>query len=259
MLHRIITSTIMAAAALGLVSCTDNGLAYQSETVVEAYLYVGEPIRDIRVYRTQDLSGPVDERAASVTNAVVTIVGPDGPTHLRFVDDDRGGHYEATDRTIRVAPSAHYALNVDIVGAQYTGSTTTPGVTTWVTPIADTLHHPLADEFAWQGDGGDGHWLVSFTCTDTTGGRLPHMDAKQPPLSSTYFTTVPRSAMQWGSSPWFGPYRCVVYTSDANLFKWFTAVGLGGPFYDRRYSSITGGIGVFGSASRVEASVIVAK
>lgn len=259
MLHRIITPAIVATAALGLVSCTDNGLAYQSETVIEAYLYVGEPIRDVRVYRTQDLSGPVDERAASVTNAIVTIVGPDGPIHLRFVDDDRGGHYEAMDKTIRVMPSAHYALDVDIVGAQYTGSTTTPGVTTWVTPIADTLHHPVADEFAWQGEGGDGHWLVSFTCTDTTGGRLPHMDARQPPLSSTYFTTVPRSPMQWGSSPWFGPYRCVIYTSDANLFKWFTAVGLGGPFYDKRYGSITGGIGVFGSASRIEASVVVAK
>lgn len=282
-------SLALAALLLGtlLVGCGDPvPQDYTPEIVVEAYLFVDEPIRGVRVYTSQSLADTFLFDRAMIRNAEVTITSPDGVIPLRFVDDSLGGRFDAIDTSLRVKPTTKYDLLVKASGKTMTSSTITPNRFAWVTPPKAELIYPgYGSETAyqdsliirWSLDAGVKQWLISVTCEDTSG----YGQYLTPPTADTnlrirdkerddgtafefettrmFFIQFNQSPTAWQAFKWYGKHTIEIYAPDANLFDWFKATRLSGANYNPLLGSINGGIGVFGSAYRISSPTFLFK
>jgi len=282
------TTIILAALTLlSLVGCGDPiPDDYTPEIVVEAYLFVDEPIRGIRVYTSQALTDTFKFSRAMIRDAEVTITSADGVIPLHFVDDTLGGSFEAIDTSLRVKPKTSYELLVKASGQTLSSSTITPNRFAWTTPPKPILHYPgQGSETAfqdsliirWSLDAGVSQWLISVTCEDTSG----YGEYLTPPTADTnlrvrekerddgtafefettrmFFIQFNQSPTAWQAFKWYGKHRIEIFAPDANLFNWFKATRLSGANYNPLLGSIKGGIGVFGSAYKISATSFLTK
>lgn len=274
-------SIIVLASLLGLilVSCGDPvPQDYTPEIVIEAYLYVDQPVRGVRVYASQSLADSFQFSRAMIKSAEVTITSSDGVILLQFVDDSAGGRFDAIDTTVRIQPTTKYELLVKASGKTLTSSTITPNRFAWITPPKPQFTYPgFANEtifqdsliIRWSLDAGVKQWLISVTCEDTSGygtylsppsvdTNLRIRDEERDDGTAFEFETTRMFFIQFNQSPtawqafkWYGKHRIEIYAPDANLFNWFKATRLSGASYNPLLGSINGGIGVFGSAYRI--------
>jgi hypothetical protein len=287
---------VLLALALGIVllaGCEDPvPTDYKEEIMLEGLLLVGEPLQDIRVLRTLPVTDTFSFERASIPDAkiVVTADGVDIP--LSFRSDNRGGTYFATDTSYRVRPNTVYKVVVQARGATLTASTKTPSTFSWTTnprryiqfPHPDSLLTSISDSLlvSWTPVDGTELYIIGLTCLDTLG----YGQYLQPPTNDTNERTVrpkpdffdrsgtlianerttlgatPFTTSQtvWGVFRWYGQHELRVYAPDRAFLEWFYLVGGGRrSSYDYRLGNITGGLGVWGSASLVKSNSFLLK
>lgn len=282
LMFRIVSLGLLSAVAVLLVvSCGDPvPTDYQEELVVEGFVFVGEPIRDIRVLRTLPITDTFRFVNASIRDALVRITADGVPLDVEFVSDSLGGTYRVTDQQYRAVAGVTYAIEVTAVGKTITGSTTTPDTLAWVKEPKDTLQYPgrLFEltrndslEVAWTAVPGVGQYVVAVECIDTLGygeylspmttdsnRRLRDQDRFDDGtlIASERvrfgFSILTRAPTVWSVFKWFGRQEIRVYAGDQAFQEWFRMVGFGRrSTYDYRLSNIKGGLGTWASASLI--------
>lgn len=126
---------------IGLSSCVEenlNNIADQ-QFVVEAFLYAGEPIDDIRIKTTFPLSEEEDS-SIPINDAEVTLIKNGQRYDLESLNDD--GFYHYPDNDINVETSDVFQLEVIHNGITATGETIVPTPTTGLGLSLDTLFVP---------------------------------------------------------------------------------------------------------------------
>ncbi len=284
---------IAVLLALALPGCEDPvPTDYTEEIMLEGILLVGEPLQDIRVLRTLPVTDTFrfDQAILSDASVVVTADGVDIP--MSFVSGPNGGTYRATDTSYRVRANTVYSVVVQARGSRLTASTRTPQPFEWVTPpkafiqfpAKDSLLLPVDDSLlvTWTPVPKTELYIIGLTCLDTTNygtylspptGDTNERTMRPSPdffdrsgtlvanerttLGATPFTT---SQTVWGIFRWYGMHELRVYAPDRAFLEWFYLVGGGRrSSYDYRLGNITGGLGVWGSASLVKSNSFLLK
>lgn len=289
----ILSALIAAILALVLTGCEDPvPTDYTEEIMLEGILLVGEPLQDIRVLRTLPVTDTFrfDQAILSDASVVVTADGVDVP--MSFVSGPNGGTYRATDTSYRVKANTVYSVVVQARGSRLTASTRTPQTFEWKMPPKafiqfppkDSLLLPVDDSLlvTWTPVPNTELYIIGLTCLDTTNygsylnpptGDTNERTTRPSPdffdrsgtlvanerttLGATPFTT---SQTVWGIFRWYGMHELRVYAPDRAFLEWFYLVGGGRrSSYDYRLGNITGGLGVWGSASLVKSNSFLLK
>lgn len=274
---------------LVLVSCEDPVPTgdYVPEIVVNALLFVEQPISNITLHRSQPILDTFKLATASIRNAVVTIETDSLTLPLEFVDDSTGGFYRAIDTSYRVRPLTTYRLRIQVDDKTLTGTTTTPITFAFIDPPKDTLNYPgkeketqLFDSLyvRWTSVAPGQEYVPGIVNLDTTnygiyltpptdeanerlrddefdeGTRLNGERARYAFAQTTSIPTV------WRVFKWYGRNELVIYAGEKNFVNWFRQVGFGSrSSLNFNFSSVEGGVGVFGAASVLRHSVFLKK
>lgn len=278
--------TLIIIGSLFLVGCEDPvPQDYKPEVVLEAFLIVDEPIRDIRVYWTQSMTDTFSMDRAVIRDAQVVVRQGATVIPLVFTADSVGGRYAASDTSLRILPGTAYTVEARVGDKLVSGSTTTPVRIEWTKDARDTLQYPgRANELkpvdslkiAWTSTGAAGQeYVLRMTCTDTTGYGIyltpPTQDTNRrirdeefdddTPLGKTpvrlAFVQGP-NVFSWNAFKYYGKHELTVFAGDRNFMNWFKQIT-----FTRQLNpllgSVTGGLGVVGSASAVHDKIFVKK
>ncbi|MCX6140042.1 MAG: hypothetical protein NTX15_04305, partial [Candidatus Kapabacteria bacterium] len=226
--------------------------------------------------------------AASISDAVFIVTADGTDIEMVFSPDSLGGTYRARDTSYRVKPGVTYFAEVRARGYVLKASTKTPPVFTWIKPPADTLNYPGVDNETLRYDSLDVFWsavpgvfqyIISSECLDTIGygkyvdgnvadtnRRIREKDRFDDGTLITSertrygFALQPSTPVVWSAYKWFGKHEIRVYAPDKAFLDWFRLVGFGRRSqYDYRNSNVTGGLGVWGSASIVKSNNFLKK
>ncbi len=277
--HRILILLVMVFA----ISCGDDiPTDYVPQNFVEGVLLVGEPIRDIKIIRTQPINAIYNYYKSHITDAEAIISGDGREFLLSFNFDTLRPGYFATDSNYFIKPNTFYSLEVRLKdGSVLTGETTTPLVSDWKMSPKNFIQYPLdtlklsaRDTIAWQKVAGYDYYMIAVVCLDTLeygkylaspreeknrrtykpfSGQNTYKD-----LSSTSFLPNNETSVVWTTFKWFGKHEVVVYTPDWNFTRWFVQ-NVSSSSLNPLYSSIEGGVGVFGSASVLRDTSVLLK
>lgn len=280
----------------GLAACEDPVPSdYIPRYSVEAYLLVGQPIENIRLYRTQNVADTFAASAAFIKDADVRILTGGDTLRLSYRDTENGGEYylpaAATGDTLyRVQPATTYHLRIGVGASDLiTGVTVTPTLISFIKDIPDTLQYPkdtinlTTDEklrVSWTPVPGTDEYILRVAALDT----LEYGQYLTPPTeeknrriyrfweeNSPKYDDVTRWAFlpatnipgSWNAFKWFGLQEVTVFAPDPNFLQWFKQVKFGGgsPTYNELLGSVKGdnAIGVFASASLVSDTTFVLK
>jgi len=132
---------ILLASVLFFFSCEDENLnnIADNQFVVEAFLFAGEPVDDIRIKSTFPLSSEEDI-SAPINNAQVTIIKDGG--RFALVSSDSEGNYNYPGDDLTVETGDVFELEVIANGITATGATTVPTPTTGLSLSQDTIRVP---------------------------------------------------------------------------------------------------------------------
>ncbi|NLO18901.1 MAG: DUF4249 family protein [Ignavibacteria bacterium] len=275
-LFKYILSFVVLAFLLS--SCEDPVPSdYIPETLIEAVLIVDEPIENIIIMRTQPLNKAFDYNASLIDDAEVKIWTEEKEYNLIFRKEDKPGYFYP-DTSEKVKSETTYFLEVTLKdGAKITGKTTTPKRSHWVYLPQGDVYYPkdtlklapidsLRIEFAPLE--GKVFYILGIACIDSLGyGEYltPASDEKNrriirpwnegnerffSDLTTWTFLPTNKTPIVWTVFKWFGKHRALVYFPDENYFNWFLQYVVKAS-YDPLLSSVEGGIGVFGSASKI--------
>ena len=124
-----------------LFSCEEENLnnIAENQFVVEAFLFAGEPIDDIRIKSTFPLADQEDT-SVPINDAEVTIIKDGQRYDLEATGNDGYYHYSGTDVTIET--NDIFQLEVNHNGITATAETIVPTPTTGLTLSKDTVFVP---------------------------------------------------------------------------------------------------------------------
>ena len=254
---------------------------YEPKVYVESYLIVDHPVEHIKIMTTQSLTDSFNLEKSFIRDADVFIHYNN--KSLKLVSDANGidGYYYP-DTTIKVLPKTEYELEVTLKnGSTITGKTFTPDRFNWINIPATTLHYPkdtinFSDatdtmKVSWERVQNAIYYLIRITCLDTAlyGKYLtpptadsnrrvykPFSNPKRPSYRSKQtwgFVPINEVPIVWTFFKWYGKHRISILVPDFNFLKWSLQYFQAGQ-YDPLLGNIKGdGIGVFGSASEVDA------
>ena len=257
-----------------LSSCEDPvPFDYVRETYVQAFLIVDEPIQNIAVMYSQPLNEVYNYNKSMVRDADVKIIGEDQEFVLSLSTDSSTGYFYA-DTSYKVKPKTKYKIEIKLKdGTVLTGETLTPDRFSWASKPPDLLQYPKdtlnlpqldSVKLMWTKVPSVEFYLISIKCTDT----LDYGKYLTPPTNegnrrierpwnqdnwfkeTTNWALIPntQTPIVWNIHKWYGRHQISIYAPDYNYLRWFIQV-LAKNQYDPLLGSITGGIGVFGSAS----------
>jgi len=284
-MRSLMVAGLLAVTAL-LTSCGDPiPQDYTPQVVVEAFLYVDQPIKGIRIYWSQSLSDTFKYERAAIRTGMVEITTGSTRIPLHFVTDSNGGAWEAVDTAIHIQPTTTYNLAVNVEGRSMSGVTTTPVRIEWIKPPKDTIQYPgFMNEgkpvdslkVSWTVPPTSTEYMVAMECLDTLryGVYLipPTTDSNRRIRDSEFDDDTPLARertriafaqapniFSWGAFKWFGRHEFRVYAGDRNFINWLKQLTFGGRQINPNLGSIKDGIGVFGSASVVKAPTFLRK
>ena len=138
---------------LAVAACDDPVDPFEADlVVVEAFLFAGEPVRDVRLTATVSLGGD-PALAPTIDDADVTLF-KDGVAYvLASVGDS--GRYEYTGIDLVVAEGDEFRIEVAYFGRVAVGETIVPAPPVNVAVDGDTLFAPVIN-FGGGGGGGGG-------------------------------------------------------------------------------------------------------
>lgn len=286
---RITTLVASLVASVVMVGCGDPiPTDYEQEVMLEGFVFVGEPIRDIRVLRTLPITDTFRFANASVRDAEFRLTADGVPLELEFVPDSLGGTYRVVDQNYRAKAGVRYDIEVSALGKTLSATTTTPDTLAWVQAPRDTLQYPGRFfeltrndtlDVAWTPVPGVAQYIVAVECLDTLG----YGQYLVPPTTDTNkrlreldrfdngtliaservrfgFSLIPNAPTVWSVFKWFGKHEIRVYAGDQAFQEWFRMVGFGRRnSYDYRLSNVKGGLGTWGSASVIRKASFLKK
>jgi len=272
-------STLISALLIGCADPVPSD--YTEEVVLEGFVLVGEPLSNIRIYRSLPITDTFKIENAVVPDAEFIVMADGREIAMEFTSDSLGGTYRAVDTSYRVLPSVTYSATVRARGKVLTGTTTTPRILSWRVAPQDTFNYPgIANELvrydsldiSWLSVPGVQRYVLSIQCLDTLGYGVyispPTTDTnrrlrKEDRFDDGTLITSERTryglALQastpvvWSAFKWFGTHEIRVYAPDKAFNDWFSMVGFGRRSqYDYRLGNVKGGLGVWGSASIIK-------
>ncbi len=136
--------TILIAGTLGLVFSCESESPIEpdyEQVVIQAYLYAGESIRDIKISKTLPMGTEADKQPV-INDASVRLLKNNRSYELTPSAGDSGYyHYGGTD--LAVEEGDNFTIQVDYFGRQATGSTIVPAPPASVTHSNDTIYIPV--------------------------------------------------------------------------------------------------------------------
>lgn len=283
---------VLALAALPIlfVACEDQPPTdYIPVPFLEAYLIVDKPIEGVVVAISQPITEPFDYRDMMTRDAEVVLSANGVDYPLQYVEDDGIGSYRHADTTYRVQPETTYRIRVRMAdGTTMTAETTTPERIEWIIPPRDVLQYPQDTtqlfspdslRIAWT-PGNVPEYIIRVTVLDTLSygsyltppteeinertNNLPFEDPGDPQFYTRIrwgFIQVSQAPTVWAAFRWYGRSEVAILAPDKALLDWFKATQWGGRSVEYRdqYSNISGGLGVFGSASVASKEVLLLK
>ncbi|MDQ1267149.1 MAG: hypothetical protein QG635_2303 [Bacteroidota bacterium] len=281
----IMFSGLLIVLLTFLCSCEDSAPTdYIPETVVEAFLLVGEPIREIRVMKSQPIQQEFDYNKSQITNArSVRIIQVQDTFNLVFAFSDSSGYFYS-DTSYLVKSKTLYKLEITLDdGSFISGETMTPDISQWKHRYSDILYYPIdtvllptVDSiFAeWEKVPGIEYFVMSVRCLDTLEygkylipstdelnrriGKPFSRDAAYYEISNWTVLPASRVPIFWSAFKWYGLHEFNVYVPDGNFLEWFIQYIARGQ-YDYRLASIKGAKGAFGSAAPIRDTAFVVK
>ncbi len=230
-----------------LSHCEDPPIVdYQPRYVVEAFLLVNEPIRNIFVYRSLPVTDTFRYEASLVSDADVRLISGTDTFYLQF-SPEYGYFYP--DPARRIQPRREYRLEVRFPDGKFaTGTTTTPDSIAWIQPPKpilqypqDTINLPSPDSLRiiWSTpDSLPEAFLISVRSLDTLeygkyltpptdepNERIHHrvneLDPYKQEVTRWGFLTANWSPTVWFVFKWYGLHEIAVFNPDPNMIKWF--------------------------------------
>ncbi len=267
-------------------ACEDPApLEYIPQNFIEAYLIVGEPIKNIKIMRTQPLVDSFNYKNSFITDANVKIKYENQILELIPNSDVFEGYYYP-DTNLLVKPNTKYNLEVKLKdGKIITGETITPGVLKWKRQLpqliyypVDTLKLPANDtlKLSWEQVPGTIVYFIRVKALDTLeyGKYLnPPTDEKNRRIvrpwergSSAEYNEITRwgfipnteSPVVWTALKWYGLNEVSILAPDYNFLRWFLQYQRKGQI-DPLLTSVNGAIGIFGSFSEIRTKSFVVK
>ncbi len=254
---------------------------FEPEYVFTGYLYGGESPAGIRIARALAPLDSFDYSRSEVDDALVRIWSDGDTFDLVYqppsVEEGGAGSYRAVDTSQKVKPETTYQMRAELSdGTVLSSSTTIPAQIEWIRRPPELIQYPLdtlklpasRDTLIWTPVEGVEEYLVEVTALDT----LNYGTYLEPPTEEpnrriervfdvgdrndedvTRWGFVPntRVTVVWFAFKWFGLHDIRVYAPDPALLEWFKQVRFGGRTFNPLLSNIEGGLGVFGSATRV--------
>ncbi|MDB4443602.1 DUF4249 domain-containing protein [Saprospiraceae bacterium] len=128
--------------AILLSSCVEENLnnIAENQFVIEAFLYAGEPIDDIRIKTTYDLSSEEDV-SVPINNAIVTLIKNGERYNLISSGDDGFYNYPGNDVTVETYDI--FQLEVSYNGISAMAETIVPTPTIGLSISEDSLFVPI--------------------------------------------------------------------------------------------------------------------
>jgi hypothetical protein len=278
MIKNIVVFFSLIGTFVILQSCGDAvPTDYVEETYVEAYLYVNEPVRAIKVMKTLPVQDSFDINKSIIKDADVAIIEGNQRINLQYVEDSsttKSG-YADIDQAYLVKPQTLYKIEIKLKnGNLITGQTLTPPTTKLTKSLPkfvnfpdDTVNFPADPnlESTWDAISGYGYFAVYLKCLDTLnygkylptptaeknrGMSFPWMKNKQQRRETTSYAFVMsnKAPLVWNMFKWYGLHEAVAYVPDYNFMRWYMQVTMQRSI-DPILSSVQGdhAIGVFGS------------
>ena len=283
-------STLIAIMMLALTACEDQPPTdYVAVPFLEAYLIVGQPIDDVVVAVSQPITERFNYAGMMVSGAEVVITGDGREFPLAYREKDGIGTYHFPDSTYRVRPGTPYAIRVRMPdGSSLQAETTTPAQIDWITEPRALLQYPEDTTQLFSPDslriawtrGNSIEYIIRVTARDTLGygayltpstdeinsrtNNLPFEDPGDPQFYTNIrwgFIQANQAPTVWAAFRWYGRNEVAILAPDRALLDWFKATQWGGRSveYREQYSNVRGGLGVFGSASVIQADVFLLK
>jgi hypothetical protein len=256
---------------------------------LEAYLIVGKPIDDIIVARSQPITEPFDYARMMVPDAEVVVSTSDEEYRLLYRMRDGVGSYYYPDTTLLILPETEYRITVRMDdGSFMQAQTMTPQRIEWTIPPRPVIQYPQDTTQLYSHDslrvawtaGNSPEYIIRVTALDTLGygaylqpptdeinGRTNNLPFETP-SSPNFYTKIRWGFIQTNQAPtvwmafrWYGRNDVSILATDKALLEWFKATQWGGRSveYREQYSNVTGGTGVFGSASIISSEVFLLK
>ena len=132
----------LLVASASLYACSDTTASPEDDArqvVVEAFLFAGEPVDDIRLTRTVPL-GEDPAFAATVDDAIVTLIRGSERWLLHRLEEP--GTYGYPDDDLQVREGDQFRIEVEAFGRTATGETIVPGPPDGVQLDKDRLEVP---------------------------------------------------------------------------------------------------------------------
>ena len=269
-----------------LASCEDlPPNVYDPKPYVEAYLIVDQPIKNVRIMWTQSLTDTFNYEKSFIRDAEVLLHFNDKTIKLISPRSGTDGYYYP-DTNLKVLPQTEYKLDILLKdGSNITVTTYTPGRFNWTIPPPPELYYPqdtinLSDapdtlKLAWEKNPPGIYYFIRVQCLDTANYGIylnpPTADSNRrvykpydKPNNPNYTKTqiwgmVPlnETPVVWTFFKWYGKQKVSVLTPDYNFMKWALQYFRTGQ-YNPLLGNIKGdGIGIFGSASEIDAEVFL--
>ena len=267
-----------------LSSCGDDApMDYIPRNFVEAYLFVDQPIKEIKVLRSQPLNKEFIYEDSFIKDANVKIILGSDTLQLNYNLDDKNGYFYP-DTSLKVLSDTTYYLEVYLKDGTFMHAKThTPKRFEWIKkPFAeiyypkDTLNLPVVDSLriSWTKIPDVNFFLLSVDNLDTLNygkylnpptdeknRRAPSFLTRNDKLyretSVWNFIANNETPTVWFSFRWFGKHRVSIFAPDYNFLRWFLQSF--NPNYSPILSNIEGGNGVFGSASVISSDFFLYK
>ena len=135
---------IFTASLLLVLSCEDESYIEPDyeQVVIQAYIYAGESIEDIKISNTIPMGSQADTQPV-INNALVSLIKNNRSYELIPSSGDSGYyHYEGAD--LAVEEGDNFTIHVDYFGRRATGSTIVPSPPASVSQSVDSLYIPVS-------------------------------------------------------------------------------------------------------------------
>lgn len=265
-----------------LISCMEeNQDKFSEDTIIEAYLIVGEPIKNVRITHTIPILDTFKLENSVIIDAKVYVFSKNGDT-IQLEYDNNNFYYHAINQNYLIKENEEYHLFVIVNNDTIIGKTFTPKSFKWIKRLPDIFQYPkdsilLNDivKLSWENPGALNYYHVTVKCLDTLNYGI-YLD---PPIdelnrrvtlfgnrayaykNTTRHGLAPSNegSMVWTSLQWYGMQEITIYNPDYNWFRWL------GQYYQGEYNQLLSSVsgnkvkGVFGSATAIRDTFFILK
>jgi len=248
--------------------CNSNPASstFTSQLVVSGYLLTNQPIDNIQIMQTQPLDQPYLLSSAAVSGASVTITVDTTVLHLVEYATQKGVYHYAGQHIVTSGKT--YQLRVESQGRIATAKTTVPDMIHYVqnrTNInlngTDTVTY-LGNEalLAWT-PWARGLYVASFSSIDSSHAIIAknfnNNDNTPSRVSTVAFNNESSAKVPWTVFNYYGLYSLNVYAADAAFYNYALTKNQNAQSLIEPLYNVSGGLGVFGSASEASVTVYV--